>query len=57
MRQRCERFPLAGAGRAGKFGELLASSGGKYEGEILAGRPHGHGRYMVQTVRAPHARM
>lgn len=48
-----ERYPLTasltGAGRAGKFGELLASSGGKYEGEILAGRPHGHGRYMAQT--------
>jgi hypothetical protein len=41
---------LAGPGRAGKFGELLGDTGGKYEGEVLAGRPHGTGQYFVPKV-------
>jgi len=47
-----ERNPLAssltGPGRAGKFGELSGESGGQYQGEILAGRPHGHGYYFMK---------
>ncbi|KAJ9530226.1 hypothetical protein QJQ45_023519 [Haematococcus lacustris] len=46
-----ERNPLAssltGPGRAGKYGELQGDSGGRYEGEVLAGRPHGSGRYLL----------
>ncbi|GFH14159.1 uncharacterized protein HaLaN_10158 [Haematococcus lacustris] len=34
-------------GRAGKYGELQGDSGGRYEGEVLAGRPHGSGRYLL----------
>ncbi|KAF5841988.1 hypothetical protein DUNSADRAFT_9870 [Dunaliella salina] len=47
-----ERNPLAssltGPGRAGKFGELSGETGGQYQGEILAGRPHGHGYYFMK---------
>ncbi|GLC46295.1 hypothetical protein PLESTB_000996000 [Pleodorina starrii] len=47
-----ERIPLTssltGPGRAGKQGTLLGVSGGRYEGEVLAGRPHGRGQYFVQ---------
>jgi hypothetical protein len=39
---------LAGSGRAGKPGRLLGSDGGVYEGDVLAGRPHGWGRYYGQ---------
>lgn len=39
-----------GPGRAGKYGELVGESGGRYQGEVLAGRPHGHGYYNVQKV-------
>eukprot|EP00195_Chlamydomonas_chlamydogama_P011884 CAMPEP_0202890548 /NCGR_PEP_ID=MMETSP1392-20130828/910_1 /ASSEMBLY_ACC=CAM_ASM_000868 /TAXON_ID=225041 /ORGANISM="Chlamydomonas chlamydogama, Strain SAG 11-48b" /LENGTH=466 /DNA_ID=CAMNT_0049574137 /DNA_START=156 /DNA_END=1559 /DNA_ORIENTATION=+ len=46
-----ERNPLAagltGPGRAGKYGELRAQSGGRYEGEVLAGRPHGTGKFFT----------
>jgi hypothetical protein len=35
----------AGSGRAGKPGRLLGSSNSVYEGDVLAGRPHGWGRY------------
>lgn len=41
---------LTGPGRAGKQGTLLGASGGRYEGEVLAGRPHGRGRYYVKKV-------
>uniref|UniRef100_A0A7R9V367 MORN repeat-containing protein 3 n=1 Tax=Chlamydomonas euryale TaxID=1486919 RepID=A0A7R9V367_9CHLO len=44
-----ERNPLAscltGPGRAGKLGELLMDNGSRYEGEVLAGRPHGWGKF------------
>lgn len=43
--------PPAGPGRAGKYGELSGQSGGWYQGEVLAGRPHGHGYYSVPKVR------
>ncbi|GIL62825.1 hypothetical protein Vafri_16998 [Volvox africanus] len=47
-----ERIPLTssltGPGRAGKQGTLLGVSGGRYEGEVLAGRPHGRGQYFVR---------
>ncbi|KAG2498462.1 hypothetical protein HYH03_003716 [Edaphochlamys debaryana] len=47
-----ERYPLTasltGPGRAGKVGTLLGASGGRYEGEVLAGRPHGKGQYYIQ---------
>ncbi len=47
-----ERNPLAscltGPGRAGKHRELTTEKGGRYEGEVLAGRPHGFGRYFVR---------
>ncbi|KAK9861843.1 hypothetical protein WJX84_004613 [Apatococcus fuscideae] len=36
--------PLTGPARAGKHG-LLLSDAGKYEGDVLAGKPHGFGRY------------
>eukprot|EP00798_Chlamydomonas_sp_ICE-L_P025200 gene25200-10840_t len=46
-----ERNPLTscltGPGRAGKYGELIAQSGSRYEGEVLAGRPHGVGKLFV----------
>ncbi len=49
-----ERNPLSssltGPGRAGKFAELLGDTGGRYEGECLAGRPHGQGRYLSPKV-------
>ncbi|MEW5299348.1 MAG: hypothetical protein WDW36_002374 [Sanguina aurantia] len=38
---------LTGPGRAGKQGELLGQKGSKYVGEVLAGRPHGQGQYLV----------
>lgn len=40
-----------GPGRAGKFGELVGENGGKYNGEVLAGRPHGRGTYFTRKVR------
>lgn len=47
-----ERNPLAacltGPGRAGKAGELMTAKGCRYEGEVLAGRPHGWGKYFVR---------
>ena len=37
-----------GPGRAGKLGELITEKGaGRYEGEVLAGRPHGYGKYFA----------
>lgn len=39
-----------GPGRAGKLGTLQGASGGRYEGEVLAGRPHGRGQYYVRKV-------
>lgn len=42
---------LIGPGRAGKQGTLLGASGGRYQGEVLAGRPHGRGKYFVRKVR------
>lgn len=43
-----ERNPLTacltGPGRAGKYGELVSQNGNRYEGEVLAGRPHGIGK-------------
>ncbi|CAD7701046.1 unnamed protein product [Ostreobium quekettii] len=46
-----ERFPLrssvTGRGRAGREGELVADNGDRYIGEVLAGRPHGHGKYLA----------
>lgn len=41
---------ISGPGRAGKFGELSGETGGQYQGEILAGRPHGHGYYFMKKV-------
>jgi hypothetical protein len=46
-----------GPGRAGKFGELSGESGGQYQGEVLAGRPHGHGYYHIQKVRQHNKRL
>jgi hypothetical protein len=43
---------MTGPGRAGKFGELITEKGSRYEGEVLAGRPHGHGKYFVSKVRS-----
>mmetsp|Transcript_12168 Transcript_12168/g.21804 ORF Transcript_12168/g.21804 Transcript_12168/m.21804 type:complete len:543 (-) Transcript_12168:277-1905(-) len=40
---------LSGQGRAGHFGELDGFNGGRYEGEVLAGRPHGQGRYFTMA--------
>ncbi|GAX83590.1 hypothetical protein CEUSTIGMA_g11015.t1 [Chlamydomonas eustigma] len=49
-----ERNPLGscltGPGRAGKFGELITEKGSRYEGEVLAGRPHGYGKYFVSKA-------
>lgn len=42
-----ERLDGAGAGRAGKPGCLQGSSGSKYEGQVMAGRPHGKGQYFA----------
>lgn len=46
-----ERYPLtsslSGPGRAGKYGELIGEKGGRYLGEVLAGRPHGKGQYLL----------
>ena len=38
---------LASNGRAGKYGELVGKDGGRYMGDVLAGRPHGRGQYFV----------
>lgn len=43
-------FIVSGSGRAGKAGELIAKDGSRYLGEILAGRPHGHGQYLIIKV-------
>ncbi|GFR43800.1 hypothetical protein Agub_g4924, partial [Astrephomene gubernaculifera] len=52
-----EKYPLTssltGPGRAGKQGTLLGASGGRYEGEVLAGRPHGRGRYFMLRDGSP----
>ncbi|KAG2443898.1 hypothetical protein HXX76_002238 [Chlamydomonas incerta] len=49
-----DRYPLTasltGPGRAGKLGTLMGASGGRYEGEVLAGRPHGRGQYYVRKA-------
>jgi hypothetical protein len=43
----------SGPGRAGRYGELITEKGaGRYEGEVLAGRPHGFGKYYKLGVRA-----
>jgi hypothetical protein len=48
-----ERVPLAsslnGTGRAGAIGSLSGSTGSRYIGQVLAGRPHGQGKYYVQA--------
>lgn len=41
---------LTGSGRAGKYGELAGREGGRYTGEVLAGRPHGLGQYFTPTA-------
>lgn len=38
---------LAASGRGGRYDELIGSDGGRYVGDVLAGRPHGHGQYFV----------
>ena len=38
---------LRGQGRGGKYGELREVTGAVYRGDVLAGRPHGQGQYLV----------
>ncbi|KAK9833875.1 hypothetical protein WJX74_008530 [Apatococcus lobatus] len=42
--------PLTGPARAGKLGQLL-SDAGIYEGDVLAGKPQGFGRYYTDGTR------
>jgi hypothetical protein len=42
----------AGGARAGKPGRLVGSSGAAYDGDVLAGRPHGWGRYYAEAPAA-----